>query len=130
MTQCIVCGKAGDKHHVIHKAEGGLDTPLNIIYLCPEHHRGPLGPHRNEEVDQGYKKEMQQRLEQLFSKKYYSALEIRGLSQLSHSMMKKFIKSTHRYKEGYQREDIIFFLMGGNCYRYEEPLMLQLAEQF
>ncbi len=115
--KCIVCGKSGDRHHVIHKSEGGLDTPLNYICLCPEHHRGPMGPHQNPEVDLYYKLEIQKKIEETFSRKYYSAIEIRQISQISNSNLKKFMKTTRLHKEGYDRNDLIFFLMGGNLYR-------------
>ena len=76
MSHCVVCGKPGDKHHIIHKAEGGLETPLNYLYLCPEHHRGFMGPHRNTDVDLSYKLDMQRNLEELFASKFYSAMEM------------------------------------------------------
>lgn len=119
MSKCIVCGKPGDIHHVIHKAEGGLETPLNYISLCPEHHRGFSGPHRDPETDLGYKLDMQKNLEGIFSNRFYSAMEIRTISQLSNSNMKKFMKTNRLHKEGYERNDIIFFLMGGNIYRHD-----------
>ena len=118
MSKCIVCGKPGDKHHVIHKSEGGLETPLNYIHLCPEHHRGFSGPHQDPEIDLAYKLNLQQDLESLFSDRYYSAMEIRAKTQLSNSNMKKFMKTNRLHKEGYERNDIIFFLMGGNIYRH------------
>lgn len=130
MSHCVVCGKPGDTHHVIHKAEGGLETPLNYIYLCPEHHRGLMGPHRNSEVDLFYKLDMQKNLEDLFASKFYSAMEIRSLSQISNSNLKKFMKTNRLHKEGYERNDIIFFLMGGNIYRHDYPVPYVLAEQY
>lgn len=127
--KCAVCGKHGDKHHVIHKAEGGLDTPLNYIYLCQEHHRGPMGPHQNQKIDLYYKLEMQKRLEELFSNKYYSAMEIRQMSQISNSNLKKFMKTNRLHKEGYDRNDIIFFLLGGNIYRHDFLEEIALEEK-
>lgn len=130
MSHCVVCGKPGDKHHVIHKAEGGLETPLNYIYLCPEHHRGFMGPHRNNEVDLNYKLDMQKNLEELFTSKFYSAMEIRSLSQISVSNLKKFMKTNRLHKEGYERNDILFFLMGGNIYRYDYQMQDSIGEQY
>lgn len=128
MTRCIVCGEPGDKHHIIHKSEGGLETPLNLINLCEEHHRGFMGPHRDPDVDMRYKLGMQNNLEALFSSKYYSAMEIRSMSQLSNSSMKKFMKTNRLHKEGYDRNDIIYFLMGGNIIRNDVPMPSYLAE--
>lgn len=129
LSHCIVCGKPGDQHHIIHKSEGGLDTPLNYVTLCPEHHRGFMGPHRNSEIDLFYKLEMQKKLEETFPAKYYSAMEIRSLSQLSNSNMKKFMKTNRLHKEGYERTDILFFLMSGNIYRHDCDLQYASAEE-
>lgn len=128
MSKCIICGKPGDKHHVIHKAEGGLETPLNYIYLCPEHHRGSRGPHRDLETDLKFKLDMQKNLEEIFSEKFYTAMEIRKITQLSNSSMKQFMKSNPLHKEGYERNDIIYFLMGGNIYRYDYENALLLDQ--
>ncbi len=72
---------------------------------------------------------MQNNLEELFSSKYYSAMEIRSMSQLSNSNMKKFMKTNRLHKEGYDRNDIIYFLMGGNIIRNDIPMPFYLAEQ-
>ncbi|MFB0918907.1 MAG: HNH endonuclease signature motif containing protein [Clostridiaceae bacterium] len=128
LTKCMVCGKPGDRHHVIHKAEGGMETPLNYIYLCPEHHRGPMGPHRNSEVDLYYKIGMQEVLESLFPKKYYTAMEVKSISELSISNLKKFMVTNRLHKEGYDRNDIIFYLMGGTIYRHDQLLELNFAQ--
>ena len=130
MSHCVVCGKQGDTHHVIHKAQGGLETPLNYIYLCAEHHRGFMGPHRNSDTDLYYKLDMQKNLEELFSSKHYSALEIRSISQISNSNLKKFMKTNRLHKEGYDRNDIIYFLMGGNIYRCEDQMRESQVEQY
>lgn len=129
MTRCIVCGEPGDKHHIIHKSEGGLETPLNLITLCEEHHRGFIGPHRSADVDLRYKLEMQTNLEKLFFEKYYSAMEIRSMSQLSNSSIKKFMRTNQLHKEGYDRNDIIYFLMGGNIIRNDLPMGDTVVEQ-
>lgn len=130
MAVCKVCGKPGDKHHIIHKAEGGLDIPLNFINLCPEHHRGLMGPHRNREIDLRYKLDLQKRLEELFHRRYYSAMEIRTITQLSNSKLKKFMKTNRLHKAGYDRNDIIFYLMGGNIYRHDLEELYFMAEQY
>lgn len=46
---CEYCGEAGfemesgalylETHHIVALAEGGADTPRNVIALCPKHHR-------------------------------------------------------------------------------------------
>lgn len=130
MSECIICGKKGDKHHIIHKCENGLDTPLNIVYLCPEHHRGPHGVHNNKEFDLELKLELQRRLEEMFPDRYYSLDEIREKTQLRYSQMRKFEKSCRLYKYGYNRNDIIYFLMGGNIFRYDLQDELMIAQSY
>ena len=50
---CIICGRPAEQHHVFfgnpnrrHSETYGL-----VVGLCPEHHRGPTGPHQNREND-------------------------------------------------------------------------------
>ena len=43
--RCEICGKPGQRHHLITRGAGGSDDPVNIIYLCIEHHVGPQGIH-------------------------------------------------------------------------------------
>lgn len=114
MNPCFVCGKEGDKHHIIHKEEGGLDYPLNRIYLCEEHHRGPHGPHRDPQVDVSYKKMLYENLHNLFVKSYYEEGDIKTLIDLSASLLRTVTKSLKRYKEGYRSVDLIDFLMSGH----------------
>lgn len=130
MSNCIVCGRKGDKHHIIHRAENGIDSPVNIVYLCKEHHRGPHGPHNDPEFDLKLKLEMQAKLEEMFSKKYYTLKEIREMAELTFSQMKKFEKSNRLHKEGYDRNDIIFYLMGGNIYRHDSLEEYLLVEKY
>lgn len=114
MNPCFVCGKEGDKHHIIHKEEGGLDYPLNRIYLCEEHHRGPHGPHRDPQVDASYKKMLYENLHNLFVMSYYEEDDIKALIDLSAGLLRTVTKSLKRYKEGYRSVDLIDFLMSGH----------------
>jgi hypothetical protein len=114
LNPCFVCGKEGDKHHIIHKEEGGLDYPLNRIYLCEEHHRGPHGPHRDPQVDASYKKMLYENLHNLFVMSYYEEDDIKALIDLSAGLLRTVTKSLKRYKEGYRSVDLIDFLMSGH----------------
>lgn len=120
MNECIVCGRPGDRHHIIHKEEGGIDFPLNVVYLCEEHHRGKTGPHRDPSVDYQYKKAMQDRLMRIFCKPYYTKKEIRTLTGVTASTLTSLAKSLKRHKEGYASSEIIFYLMGGNMIKDED----------
>ena len=128
MYLCEVCGKRADKHHIIYSSQGGLDFPLNYKFLCPNHHRGKLGPHKNPQVDLEYKIELQDKLNSLLCKDYYSMQELTSLLSISKSSLKRLLKEMHIYKEGYKSKDIIYLLMGKKSYEREmlEDLELEL----
>lgn len=114
--KCIVCGKPAEKHHIIFKCEGGLDFPLNYVYLCSEHHRGKRSPHRNRKINISYKLKFQNELYTILVKRYYFMDEFERLLMLNPSQARTICKKFKLYKEGYKREDIIKRLMGGKLY--------------
>lgn len=127
LYKCEVCGREADKHHIVHRCEGGLDFPLNFKYLCKEHHRGRKGPHRDHCVDLQYKLELQNKLESFLRKEYYFVENLSQLLQISNRSLKKLLKDCKLYKEGYKTSDIIFRLMGQKVY---DELMLESYEDF
>ncbi len=124
---CEICKKDGDIHHIVHRSEGGLDFKLNYKYLCPNHHRGKNGPHKNKFVDLNYKLEMQIALESTLKKEFYSLDEIYELTHIKKNQLKKLSKNLKLYKEGYMSKDIIFELMGRKKYskEYIEDLLIE-----
>lgn len=116
LYKCEICGREADIHHIVHKNEGGLDFPLNYKYLCPEHHRGKEGPHRNSKIDIEYKLELQERLERILYKDFYTTEELIEVLSLNKTKAKKFFKELKLYKEGYKKSDIIYRLMGKKKY--------------
>ena len=114
--KCIVCGKPGEKHHIVFKCQGGLDFSLNYVYLCSEHHRGRHSPHRDKKVDISYKLKFQKEISKILVKKYYFMDELIKLLFLNPSQARTICKKFKLYKEGYKREDIIQRLMGGKLY--------------
>lgn len=116
MYKCEVCSRQADIHHIVHKNEGGLDFPLNYKYLCPEHHRGKQGPHRNSKIDIEYKLEMQEKLRNILNKNFYTMEELIIILDLNKTRAKKFFKDLKLFKEGYKKEDIIYRLMGRKIY--------------
>lgn len=126
---CEICSKKADVHHIIHKNEGGLDFELNFKYLCPTHHRGKFGPHRNKIIDFKYKLELQTKLFSLLSKNFYTLEEIISLLKLSNTSSKKLKKLLKLYKEGYKKEEIIAFLLVGQDYSPEglEDLIIETS---
>ena len=116
MLKCQICGKPADKHHIVYRSQGGVDFPLNFKYLCSEHHRGKSGPHKNRKLDLLYKVEMQQKLEKLLYKDFYTLDELVNLLQINKGMLKKLLKEYKLYKEGYRNFDVIYILMGKKRY--------------
>jgi hypothetical protein len=112
LYKCEICSREADIHHIVHKNEGGLDFLYNYKCLCPEHHRGKYGPHRDNKVDLEYKLELQDRLERLLEKNFYTVEELIDILSLNKTKAKKFFKELKLYKEGYKNDDIIYRLMG------------------
>ncbi|MCH3963082.1 MAG: HNH endonuclease [Clostridium sp.] len=116
MLKCEICGKLADKHHIVYRSQGGVDFPLNFKYLCPEHHRGKTGPHKNRKVDLEYKLEMQDKLENILCKEFYTLDELVKLLEINKGMLKRLLREYKLYKEGYKSSDVIFRLMGRKKY--------------
>lgn len=121
MYKCEVCGKRADEHHVIYRSQGGMNFPLNIRYLCHEHHRGKNGPHKNKSIDLQYKLQLQDSLRSLLKKQYYREQELTDMLQVKSGSVKKLLKGLKLHKEGYDSSEIIFRLMGKREY-YEYML--------
>jgi len=112
LYKCEVCGKRADEHHVVYRSQGGLNFPLNIRYLCHEHHRGKNGPHKNKSTDLQYKLQLQDNLRSLLRKDYYREQELTDMLQIKNGTAKKLLKGLRLHKEGYDSSEIIFRLMG------------------
>jgi hypothetical protein len=124
---CEICGREADKHHIVHRCEGGLDFPLNFKYLCKEHHRGRKGPHKNHNIDMQYKVELQNKLQSVLEKEYYLIDDLEFLLDIKGRILKRLLKDCRLYKEGYRASDIIFKLMGSRVY---DECMLEVYEDF
>ncbi|MCY6356674.1 HNH endonuclease [Clostridium sp. ZS2-4] len=116
MKECCICGKTGEKHHIVFKNQGGIDIPLNYIYLCAEHHRGEFGPHKNRVIDIAYKTKMQNELMRLLSKDYYCMDELIKLLKINPFQAKIIQKDLNLYKLGFKKLDIIKRIMGRKLY--------------
>lgn len=116
---CEICNKPADIHHIVHRSEGGLDIEINYKYLCNEHHRGKSGPHNSIEIDLKYKLELQKELLNLLDKNFYTIKELSNTLNFSLNVAKRITKDLRLYKEGYKKEDIILYLMGGTLYTEE-----------
>lgn len=124
MRYCEICGEANPEvHHVIFRSEASYlcNVEMNFKYLCEFCHKGKSGPHCNEEVDLKYKRELQDNLHYLFSKKaFYSQGEIKDILNISSSEITRIFKPLKVYKEGYRKDDVILRLMGGKLYFHKD----------
>lgn len=114
--KCAVCDREGERHHIVYKSQGGLDFPLNYVYLCSWHHRGVNGPHKNRRVDLEYKIEMQKKIEKILVRDFYKMKDFMELLHINKRQAKIITKDFRLYKEGYRTKDIIKRIMGGRLY--------------
>ncbi|MBP1744642.1 MAG: endonuclease [Firmicutes bacterium] len=126
MYKCEVCGRTADKHHIVHRSQGGIDFPLNIKHLCHEHHRGKTGPHKNRTTDIQYKLELQDKLHTLLNKEFYKEEELADSLRINTGMARKLVKELKNHKEGYRSKDIIYRLMGEK--EYHEYMLEEFCE--
>jgi biotin operon repressor len=126
LYKCEVCGRAADKHHIVHRSQGGIDFSLNIKHLCDEHHRGKTGPHKNRTTDLQYKLELQYNLRSLLTKEYYRMEELADTLRINSRMIRKLVKGLKTHKEGYRSKDVIYRLMGEK--EYNEYMLEEFCE--
>ncbi|GFN35798.1 hypothetical protein [Tepidimicrobium xylanilyticum] len=106
-----------EKHHIVFKSQGGLDFEFNYKYLTSGQHRGPKGPHMCRETDLKYKRELQQKLEELLVNEFYTVEELIELLGLKEQQaLKAFKKIPKNPGMGMKREDVLRRLMGGKLY--------------
>ena len=104
-----------EKHHIIFKSSGGLDFDLNYKYLTANNHRGNNGPHMNRETNLRYKRELEEKLRQLFTRESYLLSEVIELLGLDIKQAQKAFKRLESV-DGIEREDIIYKLLGDRYY--------------
>lgn len=116
---CEVCGKPyAECHHIVFRKQATYmkEVKLNHKYLCVEHHRGNDSPHRNREIDLKYKREMQKKLFELFSKEYYTVEKISEILGVTELGAYRIVKTLRVYEKGYERVDLVIRMMGGKLY--------------
>lgn len=116
--RCEVCGKEyAEKHHIVFRSQGGLDIRMNYAFLCPEHHRGNEGPHRNKAFNTKLKQREQAELESIFEKgRRYKIKEIAEAIGYDRNRLEKKFEKVRSYCGEYEAEDIIRKIMGGRLY--------------
>lgn len=116
MCTCVLCKKKGEKHHIVYKNQGGIDIPLNYIYLCNYHHRSSEGPHKNRKIDIKYKKIMQQKLIDILKDNYYDIKDVSKILEINPRQADILSTQVRKYKLGYKKMDLVKRLMGGKLY--------------
>jgi hypothetical protein len=93
------------------------NMPINFIYLCYEHHRGATGPHHNRKRDLELKAQVQNRLEKILCKSYYTADGLKKALKLTDNQLRQIQKYCTYTQDGYESKQVMFYLMG--CKFYE-----------
>lgn len=104
-----------ERHHRIFRSQGGLDFELNYVYLTSEQHKGDKGPHKCRQTDLRYKRELQEALEALLTKDYYSLDELVEILNLKEGQANRAFRKLISVK-GISRKDAIQKLLGGRFY--------------
>ena len=105
-----------ERHHIIFKSQGGLDYGLNYKHLESEQHRGNNGPHKCRKTDLRYKRELQGKLEEILTDKFYTVEELIEILSLKERQAYKAFRKIKHYENGMKRKDIIKRLMAGRFY--------------
>ena len=118
MKRCVICGRPAEEYNIVFRSKAAymVNVEINKKQLCEEHHRVNNSPHMNTKIDLQYKLELQKKLFEIFSKRFYSEKEIQALLDISETETKAIVKVLRRYKEGYDRLDIVVKCMGGKLY--------------
>jgi hypothetical protein len=116
--ECKYCGRPNSEiHHRIYRSEvKALEKcKANLVYLCPEHHRGTNSPHGKygEKINRELRLEFQNWLEINFLKSEYDLEEIQQILGISINAVRSLCKLMKLDKGKYTRETIIRACMAG-----------------
>lgn len=121
---CEVCEKpANEEHHIVFRSQcqALVNCKLNHSYLCSYHHRNSkVGVHFNKDLDKKLKLRLQNKLELIFDKEYFTRENIRQALKTSESSTDSLCKMIKQKKGVFAREDIIRACMGGKLINQEE----------
>ena len=122
MEPCEICGRQGQRHHIVFRSQGGLNVWFNYAYLCAEHHtQSPDSVHRNRSFDLVLKIMLQRKLEDLFCEPEYTMVKIAEFAHKDRRRLSRRMKHVPDHCGKYRREDIIRFFMGGRLYADLRP---------
>lgn len=109
-------------HHISHKPRSFpkkfsyLDYSLNLVEVCILCH-DDIHRHSGTGNDMELKEQLQNKLEELFFKEYYTSNAIQKLLKFKDIQTRGFCKGMMLHPEGYGREDIIRRLMNNQLAR-------------
>jgi len=103
-------------HHIVFRSQGGLDYSLNLVKLTYEDHEGNNSPHKNKQIDDMYKLDLQEKLSDIFDEEEYTIQEIAKKLGKSTRYFEKHFRKVKSAAGVYKTEDIIRKLMGDKIY--------------
>jgi hypothetical protein len=118
--ECDRCKREGaELHHIVYRSQSRImeKMPINFIYLCYECHRGKDGPHHNRKRDLELKAQVQSKLEKTLCKPYYTPEGLKKALKISDNQLRQITKVCKPSNEGYDKKEIIFYLMGQKFYK-------------
>ena len=115
---CKVCGNPyTELHHIMFRSE--VKTleycKLNLVNLCVEHHKGTYGVHgsKGARLNRKLKLEFQNKLKELWDKRYLSREEINNVLQINDKALNRLLKRLSLQNDKYDKEDVIRVCMAG-----------------
>ena len=115
---CKVCGNPyTELHHIMFRSE--VKTleycKLNLVNLCVEHHKGTYGVHgsKGARLNRKLKLEFQNKLKELWDKRYLSREEINNVLQINDKALNRLLKRLSLQNDKYDKEDVIRACMSG-----------------
>ena len=113
-----VCGSPNaERHHIVFRSQGGLDFELNFKDLCAVDHKGDGSPHKDRRTDLKYKRELQEKLFNIFVDVEYSITEIsEAIGCKKKDVERRFKTAWPNIRGNYDRETVVRVLMGGRLY--------------
>lgn len=118
-SMCYICCNPNiEVHHIIFRSHAPYmkDAEINLIGLCPLHHRGKEGVHFNKKLDLRLKQEMQLQLMLLFNKEFYTEEEIREMLGINKKQVARLVKTIVRQNSGYLNTLIVKRCLGDRFY--------------
>lgn len=121
---CEVCGRAAEEeHHIVFRSQcqALINCELNHTYLCSYHHRNSkVGVHFNKDLDKKLKLRLQNKLELIFDKEYFTREEIGQALKISKRATDSLCKLMKSEKGMFNRFEIIRVSMGGKLIVVED----------